>query len=164
MNLRILPLSEEQVRDFLTWEYQESYAIYNMSSEEGEETISFFLDPENGYFSIVDESGKLLGYCNFGADAQVPGGDYDEEALDIGMGMRPDLTGKGQGKAYAQAVFNFAKKRYPVMRQRVTIAEFNHRAQRLCANMGFHPVARFAKKDDGRPFIIMVRKSDPRAG
>lgn len=28
-----------------------------------------------------------MGYCCFGTDARVPGGDYSADALDIGLGM-----------------------------------------------------------------------------
>ena len=96
MKLLVEPLTAEQVRAFMAWEYAGSYAVYNMAPE-NEEDRRFFLDPENGYFGICNESGELLGFCNFGADARVPGGDYGAEAVDIGMGMRPDLTGREWG-------------------------------------------------------------------
>ncbi len=158
MKLSVNPLVEEQIHTFISWAYPEPYNIYDMSSEEGEDIVSFFLDPQNGYFAITADSGELLGFCNFGADAQVPGGDYSEDGVDIGMGMRPDLTGQGHGRDYADPVFSFAQKRYPQQRQRVTIAEFNHRAQRLCAHFGFVKASQFTKEGDGRPFIIMVRE------
>jgi len=161
MKLHIGPLTEEQIRTFMTWEYVQPYDIYNLSSAEGEETINFFLDPQNGYFAIAGEGGELLGFCNFGADAQVPGGDYTDDGIDIGMGLRPDLTGKGHGREYAAVVFRFAGEQYPQQKQRVTIAEFNQRAQRLCEQFGFVATARFIKEGNGRPFIIMVRPAQP---
>lgn len=155
----INPLVEEQIHTFISWAYPEPYNIYDMSSEE--DVVSFFLDPQNGYFAITDGSGELLGFCNFGADAHVPGGDYSEDGVDIGMGMRPDLTGLGHGRDYAAVVFSFAEERYPQQRQRVTIAEFNLRAQRLCAHFGFVKASHFKKEGGGRPFIIMVREPQP---
>jgi RimJ/RimL family protein N-acetyltransferase len=131
--------------------------MYNMSTEELESQVRFFSDPENAYFAITDEQGELLGFCNFGADARVPGGDYAAAAIDIGMGMRPDLTGKGFGKQYAAAVFNFAGTRYSEKQHRVTVAEFNRRAQRLCRRFGFTTLSRFTRTADGKPFIIMAR-------
>ncbi len=49
----------------------------------------------------------LEGFCSFGADGQVAGGDYSGQCLDIGMGIWPDLTGRGNGKRYAQAVVSY---------------------------------------------------------
>lgn len=159
MKLTIEPLRAEQVRAFMQWEYSGPYAMYNMSAADEEAEISFFLDPQNGYFAITDEDGTLLGFCNFGADARVPGGDYTAETVDIGMGMRPDLTGQGNGAVYAAAVFEFARNHYPDQSHRVTIAEFNERAQQLCRKVGFVQVERFERGKDGRGFVVMVRVS-----
>jgi RimJ/RimL family protein N-acetyltransferase len=157
MTLSIQPLTAAQVRQMLAWQYAGPYAIYNMDGEDPAEANQFIGDPANGYFAIADETGDLIGFCNFGHDARVPGGDYGEEALDIGMGLRPDLTGQGRGAAYAAAVFEFARRNFPHSLHRVTIAEFNRRAQRLCEHFGFQVGELFAHARDGRPFVIMTR-------
>ena len=154
---KIESLTTEQVRDFIRWEYSGPYAMYNMSDEDEEAQHLFFLDPQNGYFAITDGKGTLLGFCNFGEDARVPGGDYSLDAMDIGMGMRPDLTGQGNGNLHASVVFDFAMINYPGQQHRVTIAEFNQRAQRLCRKLGFKQVARFERERDGLPFVVMIR-------
>lgn len=157
MKVTVEQLTRDQVRTFIRWQYAGPYAVYNMPVENEEDEMRFFLDPQNSYFAIVDEAGAFLGFCNFGADAQVPGGDYSAAAIDIGMGMRPDLTGQGQGVLYATAVFDFAQARFPNQAQRVTIAGFNERAQQLCRKFGFATADRFEREKDGRPFVIMVR-------
>lgn len=157
MILSIKPLTQDQIAEFISWQYDGPYAMYSMTGEDEAELISFFEDPTNGYFAIVDETDLLLGFCNFGEDAQVPGGDYSTDAIDVGMGMRPDLTGQGQGVDYAQAVFDFAQKQYPGQSFRATIAEFNQRARKVCLNHGFQVVDRFERTSDKRPFIILMR-------
>jgi len=158
MNLSIQPLTETQIHEFISWQYDGPYAMYSMTDENEDELIAFFSDPVNGYFAIVDETGAIWGFCNFGEDAQVPGGDYSLEAIDVGMGMRPDLTGKGQGVDYAQAVFDFAQKQYPGQTFRATIAAFNQRAQKVCLKHGFKVVDRFERTKDKRPFVILIRE------
>ena len=74
MNLSIQPLTDNQIREFISWQYDGSYAMYSMTEDNEEESLSFFSDPANGYFAIVDEDDLLLGFCNFGEDARVPGG------------------------------------------------------------------------------------------
>ena len=157
MNLSIQPLTESQIQEFISWQYDGPYAMYTMNDENEAELVTFFTDPANGYFAIVDEAGLLLGFCNFGADAQVPGGDYNQDAIDVGMGMRPDLTGQGQGADYARAVFEFAQKQDPGQAFRATIAEFNKRAQKVCLKHGFKVVDRFERPKDKRPFLILMR-------
>jgi RimJ/RimL family protein N-acetyltransferase len=156
--LAIRPLRPEQIRQFLAWRYPPPYDLYNMDSEDVAADVAFFSDPANGYFAIVDEAagGELVGFCNFGADARVPGGEYDDEAVDVGVGMRPDLTGKGRGELYTAVVLEFAARQYAGQRQRVTVAAFNRRARRVCERHGFHRTARF-QNPAGRPFVIMER-------
>ena len=62
-----------------------------------DDAITFFLAPKNGYLAVRDSEGALVGFCCFGFEGQVPGGDYSVDALDVGIGMRPELTGQGLG-------------------------------------------------------------------
>ena len=160
MKLSIQPLTEIQIREFIQWRYAGPYAMYAITGDNEDELVAFFSDPANGYFAIVDETGLLLGFCNFGEDARVPGGDYSAVAIDVGIGMRPDLTGQGQGADYAQAVFDFAQTQYPGKPFRVTIAEFNKRAQRVFEKHDFQVMDRFERLKDKRPFLIMVREAN----
>ena len=53
-------------------------------------------DPTNRYHGVTGEDhSQLIGFCCFGPDARVTGFAYDEDSLDIGAGLRPDLTGRG---------------------------------------------------------------------
>jgi ribosomal-protein-alanine N-acetyltransferase len=102
----------------------------------------------------------LIGFCTFGQDARVPGGDYAASALDIGLGVRPDLTGKGHGTEIVTAVVDFAMRTFEPQRLRVTIAEWNTRAQRVWERNGFVPQSRFvAITWTQKPFIIYGREA-----
>ncbi len=122
-----------------------------------EKTTQVFLDPEYAYYALLTAEGELVAYCCFGADAQVPGGDYGADALDIGLGVRPDLTGQGQGSAYVQAVLDFARRAFSLSAFRVTIAEFNGRALRVWEKAGFRRVQRFRREGDDLVFLVLVR-------
>ena len=116
------------------------------------------MDPGHQYYRMADEQGELVAYCCFGLQAQVPGGDYRSEALDIGLGVRPDLTGQGQGLAYVNGVLDFARATFAPCSYRVTIAEFNERARRVWEKAEFQFVARFQRERDGRSFVVLVRE------
>jgi ribosomal-protein-alanine N-acetyltransferase len=104
-------MDEASAREILTWRYEPPYDIYNADPDEAESFIQALLDPGNAYHTFTDEHGNLVGYCCFGADARVPGGDYGADALDIGLGMRPDLTDQGRGFAFFAAIVDFARRR-----------------------------------------------------
>src|SRR5206468_9220263 len=62
------------------------------------------------YQAVRDEDGELVGFCTFGEDARVAGYIYPDDALDIGVGMRPDLVGRGLGLAFTREVLDFARR------------------------------------------------------
>jgi RimJ/RimL family protein N-acetyltransferase len=149
-------MDQARAREILTWRYEAPYDVYNPDPDKHQDWVQAFLDPRNAYHAIMDAEGELVAYCCFGPDARVPGGDYDQEALDIGLGARPDLTGQGRGHTFASAVLEFARTTFTPVAFRVTIAEFNHRALRVWEKIGFRPVQTFASSRSGRPFAVLV--------
>jgi ribosomal-protein-alanine N-acetyltransferase len=154
MTLTFSPMDRISALEIVQWRYPPPYDLYNLS--EDEETIAYALDPANSLFAMRDANAQMVGFCSFGVDGQVPGGDYSQGALDIGMGIHPQLTGQGNGVAYAQQVLAYARQAYASVRFRVTIAVFNQRAQRVWTRCGFHPVQRFQNPDSNREFVVMV--------
>jgi RimJ/RimL family protein N-acetyltransferase len=152
------PADRAAIRQFVGWQYEPPYDVYNLDLHETEELLRYFLQPDVNCYVITDKDGDLLAYCTFGPDGQVPGGDYHDTALDIGLGVRPDLTGQGQGHTFVNAVLDFARRTFAPVLFRVTIAEFNQRAQRVWMKAGFDLVSRFGRTADGMPFVIFVRE------
>jgi [ribosomal protein S18]-alanine N-acetyltransferase len=148
-------IEKKDVLAILSWCYTFPYDYYNFDTTNTEENLRYLLNLENAFCAILNLQGELEGYCSFGSDGQVSGGDYSAEALDIGMGIRPDLVGQGYGKQYAQAVMNYGISQYEAQQLRVTIAEFNNRAQRVWERLGFKQVERFVKLDSEEKFVIM---------
>ena len=120
---------------------------------------AYFLDPVNGFFAVLLD-GAFAGFRSFGPDGRVPGGTYDEDALDTGGGLRPELTGRGLGRQAIEAGLAFGRARFAPPAFRVTVAAFNARALRVVAAVGFRPASRFTAAD-GRPFEILVLPARP---
>jgi RimJ/RimL family protein N-acetyltransferase len=154
-NIIFSAMNEAAAREIVRWRYDPPYDIYNI--EDSDDAIQYAIDPQNGFFVMRDETGNLLGFCSFSDDGQVSGGDYRLEALDIGMGIHPDLTGQGRGAAYVAAVLDFARTEFAPVRLRVTIAAFNLRAQRVWEKNGFRPERAFHRESDNKEFVILVR-------
>jgi ribosomal-protein-alanine N-acetyltransferase len=152
------PMEEANAHAIPEWHYDEPYDIYNIAPDDVEKETQLLLDPQNAYYTITDEHGDLVAYCCFGLDGQVPGGDYSAVALDIGLGVRPDLTGQGHGLAYVNAVLDFARRTFMSTMFRVTIAKFNKRALRVWEKAGFRPVQTFPREKDGRAFVVLMRE------
>ena len=152
------PMDEASALDILEWHYEAPYDIYDPSNGDVEAAIQCFLDPQNAYHTMTDGQGDLVAYCCFGPDGQVLGGDYSAAALDIGLGVRPDLTGQGCGLVYSGAVVDFARRTFASAAYRVTVADFNKRALRVWEKAGFRLEQTFRRIGDGRLFVILVRE------
>jgi len=150
--VHIAEMTPAYAADIVTWSYPPPYDCYDMTGAEPAELV----DPVSGYFALVDGD-RLIGFRSFGVDGQVPGGPYDDSALDTGGGLRPELTGRGLGRQAIQTGLAFGRKRYAPPAFRVTIASFNVRAQRVVESLGFRNVGSFRALADGRSFELLVR-------
>jgi RimJ/RimL family protein N-acetyltransferase len=162
----VAPLTVADAHAILSWQYDEPYAIYNMGCAEGGAPelmldVQFLLEPRNGHYAVRDAGDELIGFCCFGEEARVPGGDYSQVALDIGYGMRPALTGQGRGSNFLAAILAFARQEYEPTPFRATIAAFNGRSMRVFANAGFQPIQTFiSQSEPPREFVVMVKENN----
>ena len=141
---QIIPITSEQAEKIITWSYQPPYGVYDLNPED----LKGLLNPDYRYHHVQDLEGLLVGYCCYGRDAQVPGGDYnltEPDVLDIGVGMSPKLTGQGRGAAFVGAVLEYGAATYRPKVFRATIAGFNQRSLRTFQNLGFEIKGRFER-------------------
>lgn len=134
-------MDEQAAREIVNWRYETPYALYNMlDAADDAEDIEELLD--GSYFSVAAADGALIGFFCYGQNAQVgegiESGLYLEgTSLDIGLGLRPDLTGQGRGLAFLQAGMKFAEQTYDAKRFRLSVAAFNLRAVSVYKKAGF---------------------------
>ncbi len=151
-------MDKHSARTIVAWRYPEPYEIYNADPANLADDVAALTNPRYRYYAIITAGNELVGYCCFGEDAQVSGGDYTAPALDVGAGMRPDLTGNGHGSTIIQAILGFGARTFNPPAFRATIAAFNQRAQRACQQVGFREKARFARPSDQREFVVLLKK------
>lgn len=144
-------LNQTDAEAILRWRYEPPLDFYNVNPE----SLAALLDPGNGYFAAFS-GGELVGFCCFGPDAQVASGPYDTAALDIGGGLRPDLTGRGIGRPFLKAILGLAQQYAPGQALRATVAAFNIGAIRTVKSVGFLEVARFRRPTDGIEFVMLL--------
>ncbi|GGF95082.1 GNAT family N-acetyltransferase [Paenibacillus aceti] len=147
------------------WEYPPPYNFYNMDpSEEG------LADLLNGdYYSATDEAGNIAGFFCHGLSARVSGGYRagfyeDRERLDIGLAMKPSLTGQGLGRTFVQEGMSYLQQQLGRTRFRLVVATFNERAKRVYEENGFTPIGTVLSAVNGEDveFLCMVADRDNR--
>lgn len=157
MDISFRPMTLADAQTLVGWQYSAPYTLYNVAADDAAEALEFFADPANAYYAGLGAQGDLVAFRCFGADAQVPGGDYPPSALDTGGGMRPDLTGRGLGLPVLLAGLALGRRLFAPRAFRVTVAAFNRRALTVVGRAGFQPAQRFTRAADGREFVVLVR-------
>jgi len=96
--------------------------------------------------------GALAGFFEF---TETAGG-----VVEIGLGLRPDLTGQGLGGEFLAAGLEFAGARHYAL----AVAAFNHRAIAVYERAGFREVRRYDHFTNGalHEFVWMTRDDGPR--
>jgi [ribosomal protein S18]-alanine N-acetyltransferase len=161
LRFTLTPITRTDAQAISRWRYEGPYAVYNGSPA----SVTSLLQPRYLYHSVHDELGELVGYFCFGEDARVSAGRgpglYDrEDALDVGLGMRPDLTGRGLGEQFVRAGLHFAEDAYSPPAFRLTVATFNRRAIRVYERAGFEPVDTFgATRLNGEKEWLLMRRA-----
>lgn len=126
------------------WQYEGIYSFYDMAADP--EDLAEFLDAgqrKDAYFT-VHQGGETVGFYSFTPTS--------EDTIDIGLGMKPDLTGKGIGREFLKAGLEFADSAYRPDKITLSVATFNKRAITLYRHSGFNEVERFAQATNGSTF------------
>lgn len=155
----VVPMNVSLLQEMGQWIYPPPYDFYNMTGSD-EETEEFL---GGSYFAVIDGNNHVVGFCCTGGAATVPSGVsagvYPADgALDIGLGMRPDLTGQGRGRDFMATLLQFSRRQLSARSLRLTVATFNTRAIRLYQRVGFVGRHEFTAGDV--PFLVMYRRSD----
>lgn len=141
--------SAEEIAD--NWKYQGEYAFYDMTAdpEDYEELVRPDLRKDH-YFQVVAD-GELLGFCCI----------FQEDAIiEFGLGMHPEIVGKGQGVAFSQAILTFIQQNYSYTTLRLAVATFNQRAINVYRKIGFSEVKTYQQATNGATyeFLLMEKK------
>lgn len=116
------------------WRYDGDWAVYDQPS------VSAFLDQLPLYFVVEDDSGPV-GFLCIGAAARVGGMTEQTDMVDLGVGLRPDLTGRGDGTEFGAIVLRFVGERFPGMAVRASVQSWNTRSLSLTRSLGFVPIS-----------------------
>src|SRR5262249_39021124 len=67
-------------------------------------------------------------------------------SVEIGLAMRPDMTGRGLGLGFVRSGMDFALRRYAPGTLTLDVATFNRRAITVYTHAGFSPLRTFQRR------------------
>jgi RimJ/RimL family protein N-acetyltransferase len=111
------------------WRYEPPYDFYDGDADP-------ILNPER-FYEARDEEGTLIGHYYF---------DLQGDTLEYGLGLSPELTGRGLGLEFFVAGLEFGRERFSPERVVLYVAAFNERARIVYERAGFRVVGRHVRR------------------
>ena len=128
MKYRVEQMTPDEIADLVSWRYEPPYDFYDGD-------IDPILNPER-FFAVRDESGALLGNYYFEQKGDV---------VEYGLGLRPELTGRGLGLEFFLAGLDFARERFAPTTITLAVAAFNKRAITVYERAEFRETGRHVR-------------------
>lgn len=122
--VKIEPADATFFRETACWRYPPPYDFYDGDQEP-------VTNPER-YFA-VRHAGALIGFYYF---------ERKGDTLEYGLGLRPELTGRGFGEEFSRAGLEFGRARFRPKKIILNVAAFNERAIKVYERLGFYEVGR----------------------
>jgi ribosomal-protein-alanine N-acetyltransferase len=136
------------------WRYPGEYSFYDADADPDD--LAELLDPAewgHRYFAVYERGRhELAGLLVVKLTGPV---------AEIGLGLRPGLTGHGHGESFVRACLRFASSALGAQRYTLAVAAFNRRAITVYQRAGFHEVERFEHVTNGglHDFVRMARNT-----
>ncbi len=143
----IVPLTENHGIEICGWIYPAPFDLYKQAE---------FTDPairESQYAGVVDSSESLCGFVQFFPLVGV---------TRLGLGLRPDLVGQGNGPHLLRLAVKEAKKRAPGNEIDLEVLVWNERAIKAYTKAGFTITDTYVKGTASGPaeFHCMVYQEE----
>lgn len=125
------------------WHYGGRYSFYDVENdlEDLEEIITPKLRGDK-YYQVVDDQDELVGYFCLER--------LSEEKVEVGLGLRPDLTGHGLGLNFVKGIEEFIQNNFNYRIIVLSVASFNKRAIKVYQGAGFKIMgSKMQKSNDG---------------
>lgn len=138
---QVTAMTEDDAEAICDWVYDPPYNLYQFLPWPQMKALAIeFGDPairRQQFVSICDESGALCGFAQYFPMLGV---------TRLGLGMRPDLTGKGNGTAFVHAIVQEAVRRYPDTEIDLEVLVWNKRAIVTYERCGFEITDTYEKR------------------
>ncbi|WP_035507705.1 GNAT family N-acetyltransferase [Halobacillus karajensis] len=140
-------MTQKEAEAIARWKYKKPFDFYDMTADE--EDYELFINPEkrspHTYSGKVE--GNLIGFLTV-----EPQGN---RRVDLGLGLHPDHTGKGEGEPFMEACLAMAKKEYKAERFTLSVATFNQRAITVYERAGFIRKGTFMQSTNGGSYEFL---------
>ena len=152
MKFDFVPMNKDFSNEIINWKYEEPYSFYDMTSDK--EDLKEFKDEknwENRYFAVINKKYKLVGFYSY---------NFEDKKMWIGFGLKPSLTGGGNGEEFVKSGIEFGIKYFDYTEKEIylAVAKFNIRAIKLYKKIGFESIREYLQKTNGGEYEFIEMK------
>jgi RimJ/RimL family protein N-acetyltransferase len=136
--VRVEEWTEDHASAVAAWRYEPPYDFYDLASDPADEAA--MRDPtraENFRAVLANGGDRLDAFWYF---------DWHGEVVEVGIGLRPDLTGHGHGGSFLSAQLTYSVENWHPASFRLFVAAWNERAIRLYRRFGFRETGRETRR------------------
>lgn len=110
----VRPMTIDEAVDVASWRYSGQWSAYYLSTPQP------IIDNLASYRSVAsgDES---VGFCCNGVEARVAGLVEDPATRGVGLGMHPELVGRGNGTHFGAVVLRYLEVHHPGLTLRAVV-------------------------------------------
>jgi [ribosomal protein S18]-alanine N-acetyltransferase len=154
MAYRFRPMAQADAEAVASWQYPEPFSFYDWMADENDLAELLHADRRGeAYFSVGTDDDDLVGYFSFKRDGPT---------LVLGLGLRPDLTGRGLGGSFLSAGLEFGRERFDPEQFSLAVATFNERAIKVYERAGFERVRIYTHETNGGSWEFLEMRRDAR--
>lgn len=130
VHFRARPIDDVAAEAIASWRYPGAYAFYDLNRDPDDVVLIRDRARRDGRWFAVDDTdtGELVGFFELKPRPSE---------IELGLGLRPDLTGRGHGPGFVEAGIALARERHPGLRLFLLVAVFNDRARKVYDRAGF---------------------------
>ena len=110
--------------EIMNWHYDPPYDFYDTEADPPDDPAKFRV--------VRGEDGRVEAFWYFDRPA--------EDVVEVGIGLRPDLTGSGRGERFMTAALDYARGEWHPRTFRLFVTAWNARAIALYQRLGFREV------------------------
>jgi [ribosomal protein S18]-alanine N-acetyltransferase len=137
-------MTEQFAAEIAEWRYEFPYEWYDTASDPRRVELFSSAVRREGLRAVVGDDDTLVGFFNFVRE---------NDEVRVGLGMHPDLTGRGLAQPFIEAGLEYARAQWEPLRFRLWVASWNERALRAYRRAGFREV----RTDEPSRFVEMER-------
>jgi ribosomal-protein-alanine N-acetyltransferase len=137
----VRPLTQADAEAVAAWRYPGDYAFYDWTADPGD--LALLLDParrRDAFHAAEGEDGSLAGFFQIEPSAG---------SVELGLGLRPDLCGRGLGKGFTHTGIELVRRLHGPVRITLAVAAFNRRAITVYERCGFTETGRHVRHTAG---------------